>query len=698
MSDDIKRYYKSNKKVWNAFNEQVLLVLCSQVAYDQYRYDLFNNASLANPRTLINPYLNDGYYIVDCIKDEFTGYDAFIVRHEKTGTDCIVNVGSELVHSDYLAHADWQNNMRVAQNKVNTQYEKALNYFYEVKDKYNIVAITGNSLGGGNTMYTAMHCADIYPHIHFFTLNPSGIPSSMIIEKDLIGDNVKNIINDSEILLGLQSAGGNYQTHLKYLGNTIIADIGIKNFDAYYVNHRGSEEWLDKTSFEDFINNRMFPATSELACFDLCSGELITPYLNNNSKVYKKRSDLIFNYKTDMKNILNIQKEQYLKIENELQSNTTTSFAFMSELNTYLSKYLNFYHELDPKQKAVFNIYDIYSKSNFPLLKSIQIKEVSSSAKEYVVEKIPNAVNKFIQDLEAIIKLNLPTEKCDELRSNLLNDTRLLFANLDLLSPLYHEMIHHYEVDKTFRFFRNSKFKLNTIQLNTIDESKYLILKNVVKLLNQSMDENIENISKIITEFEEDHKEVIVNLINSTYNNDEKIANLLQKIDNLYLSEHKYFNSQEEAELYKQTGLFNTQKFTKHLSFNGVDKPKVYYDESTINKTKKELIRKQQEVINIADIANIVNQLEIGKYFKEVMSYFKDTLIDALISEALDTNTLARLSIINKTNEASIILTKNLYKYVSVDNNIRKQQEYLNILQTKYLEEINKIMLFKTNV
>lgn len=709
-----KTYYEFddeiNDYVVNGFSDHTLIILASQIAYDQYTYNQYKDSSLTNPIPLNNPYLNEGSYsIVGCIKDE-NGYDAFIVRNNQTNTDCLVNVGSEVVTDDFLLHTDWQNNFKMAQDKNNPQYESALNYFNTIKDSYNIVAVTGNSLGGGNTLYTALNVASSNENVYFYALNPAGIPNSMM-HNYISTSNVRTIVNDSEILFGLQLPNAKFQTHLNYIGETIVADVGINNLNAYFVNHRGSEQWFKNQSFNEFIDHRLFPSFNELAAFDLITGQFLTD-ISRTNYVYicpKTIHILVNNLEIDLNNQLNLQVEQYKKIREEITTKNTPVFDLTTKINEYLNIYLNYYDKLSDFQKSLFSVYNYCTLPNLYNTPFIGIKDITSSAKDYLLVKIPHAIKKFSDDIENIVQEHLNIDIIEQTRGNLLNTTNILeevsksltISHLEVVQRLRNIAYNYTTVDNLEAFeLKSSQLLINK---TLIDSSKFTNLETLAKKLEVSIDENIANLSKTISDFEADHKDLIIKIINLVYEDEQEITDMINKLNNLYFYDNKYFYNQFAAFNYKY--LSPNFTYIVHITtgvLNGIYNEYLCFDASTVENAIKELELKKQAALNIVDICNILKEMKIGTYVREVLTYFKPTIIDTIISNELKANILSRYNVINESCETILLLINNLYGYLNTLNStaikdLKVSHKQIVDSYFNFIQEVNKITILDSN-
>ena len=137
-------------------------------------------------------YINDNSYLVlETNYDEFkSGMDAFVVQNLATEECALIFIGS-------VGKDDWiGTNPRLLSNVYPEQMEDAIAYYEASKEKYNITAVAGNSLGGANTNAVGVK----YPDVRAVSLNPALLPEDKEVDFDKEYPNITNYYSQYDFL------------------------------------------------------------------------------------------------------------------------------------------------------------------------------------------------------------------------------------------------------------------------------------------------------------------------------------------------------------------------------------------------------------------------------------------------------------------------------------------------------------------
>ncbi len=295
-----REYYKVDENgelVENSFSDREQLIMATYVAYDYKRDFVISGIASSNGHPITipieSPLLGEGEYIIiggnnggrsktdDGLglnqdtegifkeSDENNGYDAIIVQKVDSGEEILINVGSES-HDGIDNAIDWKIDADMGYGYSNPQYVDGGKYFFNLMMKgHNIVVVIGDSLGGGDSIYSGYIYGDMFPGVKFVGVNNSGVPENMMFLGDVFPPNVYSIVSNADPLGVLQLGGRTGELHLRY-PKIYEMPYGIfgfgENSERISVEHRGV------VSPESQV---ITPALFELYPYDLLTGDII---------------------------------------------------------------------------------------------------------------------------------------------------------------------------------------------------------------------------------------------------------------------------------------------------------------------------------------------------------------------------------------------------------------------------------------
>ncbi|MEH7107144.1 SA1320 family protein [Bacillus sp. JJ1764] len=160
-----------------------------------------------------------------------SGLDAMVVQDQVSGEISIIYEGTqpEEKNQDVLTDANL-----VLTNSTPEQYKAAKDYYDDVKTRYPVDHVAGNSLGGGLANYVSLLTG-----VPSVTLDPALVPEGVLKESGYSKNKTVNITNYCGLYdpLTLGETAGGYGNRLP--GKNIKLDFGISWLKYFASNHTG---------------------------------------------------------------------------------------------------------------------------------------------------------------------------------------------------------------------------------------------------------------------------------------------------------------------------------------------------------------------------------------------------------------------------------------------------------------------------
>lgn len=173
---------------------------------------------------------NDGSYI--CCKKEPKNPQYAVFINEATGEAVLAFNGTDVKEGD-----DLRTDFQLGGKGVPLMHEQALEIYHDLKNKYNIVALCGNSLGGSLANYVSINTG-----IRSVTINPAVLPNDPNVNCKKDYNNITNYIATEDPLDKLQTSLGIKNSQMP--GKCVTINFGyamdpISNFSPFLASHVG---------------------------------------------------------------------------------------------------------------------------------------------------------------------------------------------------------------------------------------------------------------------------------------------------------------------------------------------------------------------------------------------------------------------------------------------------------------------------
>lgn len=484
-------------------SDRLLVRAASEYVYDISRFYLYEDPILY-VREKIKKDFNDRYLIRHLENKEFIRDDKqinlrYLIIEDTTSLECaLIFQGSDGDITSMFSGQDndWSNNLNLAAKLNSDNYLLALEEFKYLKYdlKYNITALSGNSLGGGYALFVKEH----YKDLRVIGLNPAPnildgrytfdeqstilLISSDMLSRSLILDESRINNTDAcyfEEVYGFKpyivkrtipqiSEDNVHLAHVGVMNNYRKILLKLYSDNALYYNSKILIEGSEKTDFAKMSFKRLYAELNQSELIKYCDFS-IYPILSNSDKSivdtfmnYPSINEFLF-FDLMSDNLLNYSKKSFVEAKSLIRNFSINNDQFKEAANFFINNSKYELMKLNDKPSPLYNspkllVDKIGFSVNFDL----------SYAKYFV--SLPQSVRlRIISLLEAnvlrFINLNAKLSKSYDIKSDISNDILVsysdgLLENLNTVDLMFNDLVCDLKKfsDDTLSLINSNKF------------------------------------------------------------------------------------------------------------------------------------------------------------------------------------------------------------------------------------------------